>query len=64
MRYSRGAQVCPLNIELLSTAEFKEICKQPKDDNFKRNVINTFSKLEDYPLSLREMDVEKIRGLE
>ena len=32
--------------------------------NLKLTIINAISKLEDYPLSLREMDVEKIRGLE
>lgn len=35
-----------------------------KDENLKLTIINQMTKLEDYPLSLREMDAEKIRGLE
>ena len=35
-----------------------------KDENLKLAIINQMTKLEDYPLSLREMDTEKIKGLE
>ena len=35
-----------------------------KDKNLKLSIINQMTKLEDYPLSLREMDTERIKGLE
>jgi mRNA interferase RelE/StbE len=35
-----------------------------KNENLKRSIIDTLTKLEDYPVSLREMDVEKVKGLE
>lgn len=35
-----------------------------KDKNFKLAIITELAKLEDYPLSLREMDTEKLKGLE
>ena len=35
-----------------------------KDPNLKNTVINTLTKLENYPITLREMDVEKIKRLE
>ena len=35
-----------------------------KEENFKLAIINQLAKLEDYPLSLREMNTEKIRGLD
>jgi mRNA-degrading endonuclease RelE of RelBE toxin-antitoxin system len=35
-----------------------------KDENLKRAIINQMTKLEDYPLRLREMDTEKTKGLE
>jgi len=38
--------------------------KSLRDDNFRSAVINHIEKLGDYPLSLKEMDVEKIKGLE
>lgn len=34
-----------------------------KDGNLELAIINQMAKLEDYPLSLREMDTEKIKGL-
>lgn len=34
------------------------------DENFKQAVIQNIVKLEDYPLSLRDMDIEKIKGIE
>lgn len=35
-----------------------------KDENFKNTIKDTLTKLENYPVTLREMDVEKIKGLE
>ncbi len=35
-----------------------------KDKKLKLTIADMITKLEDYPLSLREMDTEKIRGLE
>ena len=35
-----------------------------KDEIVKAAIINQITKLEEYPLSLREMDTEKIKGLE
>jgi mRNA-degrading endonuclease RelE of RelBE toxin-antitoxin system len=35
-----------------------------KDENLKNMVKDALTKLEDYPVTLREMDVEKIKGLE
>ncbi|HKZ93480.1 MAG TPA: type II toxin-antitoxin system RelE/ParE family toxin [Candidatus Bathyarchaeia archaeon] len=35
-----------------------------KDENLKNVVKDALTKLEDYPAALREMDVEKIKGLE
>jgi mRNA-degrading endonuclease RelE of RelBE toxin-antitoxin system len=35
-----------------------------KDENLKLAIIQNIIKLEDYPLSLRDMDIEKIRGIE
>ncbi len=34
------------------------------DKNLKQTIIDHIAKLEGYPLTLREMDVEKIRGME
>jgi mRNA-degrading endonuclease RelE of RelBE toxin-antitoxin system len=38
--------------------------KSLKDENLKHAVIQNIANLEDYPLSLRTMDIEKIQGLE
>lgn len=35
-----------------------------KDKNLKSTVKDTLTKLENYPITLREMDVEKIKGLD
>jgi len=35
-----------------------------KDENLKSMVKDALTKLENYPIILREMDVEKIKGLE
>lgn len=35
-----------------------------KDENIKNAIKDTLTKLENYPMTLREMDVEKIKGLE
>jgi mRNA interferase RelE/StbE len=35
-----------------------------RDGNLKQSITNHLAKLEDYPITLREMDAEKIRGLE
>jgi mRNA-degrading endonuclease RelE of RelBE toxin-antitoxin system len=35
-----------------------------KDENLKRTITDCISKLDGYPLILREMDVEKIKGME
>lgn len=35
-----------------------------KDKKLKLTIIDMITKLENYPLSLREMDTEKVRGLE
>jgi mRNA interferase RelE/StbE len=35
-----------------------------KDENLKDTITDHLAKLEDYPITLREMDIEKIRGLE
>ena len=35
-----------------------------KDENLKSTVKDALSKLENYPLALKEMDIEKIKGLE
>ena len=35
-----------------------------KDKNLKQTITNHITKLQDYPLSLREMDVEKIKGMD
>ena len=35
-----------------------------KDENFKDRLKNQMEKLENYPITLREMDVEKIKGLD
>jgi hypothetical protein len=34
-----------------------------KDENVKNTIKDTLTKLENYPIILREMDVEKIKGL-
>jgi mRNA-degrading endonuclease RelE of RelBE toxin-antitoxin system len=35
-----------------------------KDENLKDTIMDHLAKLEDYPITLREMDIEKIKGLE
>lgn len=35
-----------------------------KNENLKDAIMTHIEKLEDYPLTLREMDIEKIKGLE
>jgi len=35
-----------------------------KDENLKDTIKDALTKLENYPITLREMDVEKIKGLE
>jgi mRNA interferase RelE/StbE len=35
-----------------------------KDENLKSTMKDALTKLENYPMTLREMDIEKIRGLE
>lgn len=35
-----------------------------KDENLKSMVKDALTKLENYPITLREMDIEKIKGLE
>ena len=35
-----------------------------KDDNLKDTITDHLAKLENYPTTLREMDIEKIKGLE
>lgn len=35
-----------------------------KDENVKNTIKDTLTKLENYPITLREIDVEKIKGLE
>jgi len=35
-----------------------------KDENLKDTITDHLAKLEDYPITLREMDIEKIKGLE
>lgn len=35
-----------------------------KDENLKHTIIDCIAKLDDYPLILRVMDVEKIKGME
>jgi mRNA-degrading endonuclease RelE of RelBE toxin-antitoxin system len=35
-----------------------------KDENLKNTITNNLAKLENYPITLREMDIEKIKGLE
>jgi mRNA interferase RelE/StbE len=37
--------------------------KNLEDKNIKNAIIHTLTKLENYPLTLREIDVEKIKGL-
>jgi len=37
--------------------------KELKDENLKNKIKDAITKLEDYPLVLREMDIEKIKGL-
>jgi mRNA interferase RelE/StbE len=38
--------------------------KNLEDKTIKNPIINTLTKLENYPLTLREMDIEKIKGME
>jgi mRNA interferase RelE/StbE len=35
-----------------------------KDENLKHTITDHLTKLEDYPIALREMDIKKIKGLE
>jgi mRNA interferase RelE/StbE len=35
-----------------------------KDENLKNTITDHLAKLEDYPTTLREMDIEKIKGLD
>jgi mRNA-degrading endonuclease RelE of RelBE toxin-antitoxin system len=35
-----------------------------KDESLRHNLVDCIAKLEDYPLTLREMDVEKIKGMQ
>jgi mRNA interferase RelE/StbE len=35
-----------------------------KDENLKDTIITHIEKLQDYPITLKEMDIEKIKGLE
>jgi len=35
-----------------------------KDEKLKNTIKDAIAKLEDYPLALREMNVEKVKGLE
>jgi mRNA-degrading endonuclease RelE of RelBE toxin-antitoxin system len=35
-----------------------------RDEKLKQTIINQIAKLENYPLTLKEMDAEKIRGSE
>jgi mRNA-degrading endonuclease RelE of RelBE toxin-antitoxin system len=35
-----------------------------KDENLKDTITDHLAKLEDYPITLREIDIEKIKGLD
>ena len=35
-----------------------------KDETLKETIMTHLAKLEDYPITLREMDIEKVKGLE
>ena len=41
-----------------------KLIKELREENLKKTIKNCISELQNYPTSLREMDVEKIRGSE
>ncbi|MGB9854197.1 MAG: type II toxin-antitoxin system RelE family toxin [Candidatus Bathyarchaeales archaeon] len=42
----------------------QKFIKELKNENIKNALIQALTKLENYPIILREMDIEKIKGLE
>jgi mRNA-degrading endonuclease RelE of RelBE toxin-antitoxin system len=54
----------PPKYKVVAHRRVQKFLNSLKDENLKLTIISQLSKLEDYPLSLREMDTEKIKGLE
>ena len=54
----------PPEYKVLVHQRVQKFLSSLKDENHKRTIINQITKLKDYPLSLREMDTEKLKGLE
>ncbi len=53
----------PPKYKVVAHRRVQKVLNSLKDKNLKTIIINQMTKLEDYPLSLREMDIEKIKGL-
>ena len=54
----------PLKYTVLAHRRVQKLLESQKDPALKLAVLDAMRKLQDYPLSLREMDTEKIKGLE
>ena len=52
------------NYKVIAHRRVHKFINKLKDPNLQNTVIDTLTKLENYPITLREMDIEKIKGLE
>jgi len=52
------------NYKVIAHRRVHKFISNLKDPNLKNTVINTLTNLQNYPITLREMDVEKIKRLE
>lgn len=54
----------PSKCRVIVHKRVQKLLNSLKDNDLKLSIIERVTKLEDYPLSLREMDTEKIKGAE
>ena len=52
------------NYKVIVHRRVHKFTSETKDQNLKNMLIDILTKLEKYPITLREMDVEKIKGLD
>lgn len=50
--------------KVIAHRKVHKFIQELKDKKLKNTIKDAIVKLEDYPLALREMDVEKVKGLE
>ena len=51
------------NFKVIAHRRVHKFLRRLRNEKLKHSIIETIEKLEDYPISLKEMDVETIKGL-